>query len=74
MTKGQFVIPPAIRLIVGGGLVLLSIPSFKANSVMWVFHGIDDRAFGVALAALGCWATYDGVRGLLRARGARAAN
>ena len=67
MSRAQFGIPPAIRLIAGVVLILLSVPSFKANAVMWVFHGIDDRAMGIALAALGGWAAYGGVRGLLRA-------
>jgi hypothetical protein len=73
MTNVQFDIPPAIRLIVGVMFVLLSIPSFKANAVMWVFHGVDDRALGVPLAAFGCWAIYGGVRGLLRVRDATGA-
>lgn len=73
MTKFQPAIPPALRVTVGVLLVLLSIPSFRANAVTWAFHGLDSRVEGIALAALGCWAIYAGVRGLLRARTATAA-
>ena len=72
MTRARFEIPAAIRLTVGVVFILLSIPSFSANAVMRVFRGVDDRAIAVALAALGGWAVYDGVRGLLRARDAKA--
>jgi hypothetical protein len=72
MTRVQFAIPPALRATVGVLFVLLSIPSLRANAVGWVFHGVDSRVEGVALATLGCWAIYGGVRGLLRAKVARA--
>jgi len=61
-----------MRLVIGLTLVLLSLPSFAAGAVRWEFHGIDSRVEGVALAALGCWAAYGGVRGLLRVRSAKA--
>ena len=67
MSRAQFEIPPAIRLTVGVVCILLAIPSFSAKAVMWEFRGFDDRVMGVAFAALGCWAAYGGVRGLLKA-------
>ncbi len=63
-------VQPAIRLTVGVALILLSVPSFRADAVPWVFHGIDDRMLAVAVAVLGCWAAFDGVRGIIRARNA----
>ena len=72
MTRVAFGVAPAIRLVFGLILVVLSLPSLAAGAVRWEFHGIDSRVEGVALAALGCWAAYGGFRGLLRARSAKA--
>lgn len=72
MTRVAFEVPPAIRLAIGLALVVLSLPSFATRAVNWVFAGIDDRALGVAVAAVGCGAAYDGFRGLLRARSEQA--
>lgn len=66
MTGVRTKIPPAMRLMVGVMFILLSVPSFWANALAWEFHGVDDRAVALGFAALGGWAAYDGICGLLR--------
>jgi len=68
MSKVQPRVPPALRMIVGIVFILLSVPSLTAPAVMWKWGVVDDRVLAVALAGLGCWAIYDGARGLLKAR------
>lgn len=70
MTRVQWRIHPGMRLAAGVLFILLSLPSLWAKAVSWEFHGVDNRVVGWGLAAFGCWAVYDGLRGLLRARSA----